>query len=136
MGAEQQQRVIQRPGSLRLPLIDADRAQDRVAAASVDDPIHQWPGHVDRLMPQPLPKLVLAAERCGLPGPSVRRLQRHKCLGEHRELHALSSGIGEQANGLIDTCARVEDHRRRLNRGDANGRKVDHAAQATPPCLS
>ena len=44
---EHEQRVVERPGAIRLPLVDADRADEAEAAADLAQLIHERAGHID-----------------------------------------------------------------------------------------
>ena len=76
------------PGPVVLALVDADRAVDVVLAARLDQPVDVRAADVDRVVPQPLPQLVPAAERRRRLRPGVRGVQRHERLGQDRELRA------------------------------------------------
>ena len=62
--ADQEQRVVERPGPLGLALVDADRAVHVVRRGTPPTSSStSGPGNVDRARPQPLPQLVEAGER-------------------------------------------------------------------------
>ena len=63
VGAEQQQRVVERAGPLALAFVDADRHVHTVRPAGVDQAVDERSGNIDRVLPQALPELVRARER-------------------------------------------------------------------------
>ena len=91
------------------------------------------PGHVDGVLPQPLPQLVPAREARGVVRPAVGRVQRHERLGQHRELGAAARRLAEQPHRLLHRRLRVEDHRRGLDRGHPHGAQLGHRARRYGP---
>ena len=127
LGADQEQGVVERAGALGLALVDADRAVDAELRARRGEPVDVGARDVHRVLPQPLPELVPALERGRVLGPAVGGVERHEGLGEHGQVDPSLCGLGEQPARLFDRGLGVEDHRRRLDRGDPNGRKARHA---------
>ena len=124
--AEHEHRVVQRAA---VALVDTDDAVQVVLAARRGQPVDERPGHVDRVRVQALPQLVEAAEARRARGPGIRRIQGHERLGQDGEPRALPGRLGQQADRLVHAGLGVEDHRRRLDRGDADG---GHGATLPP----
>ena len=129
---DQQVGVVERPGPVGLPFVHADPADDAVLAARLGQAIGERPGDVHRLLPQPLPQFIPAAERSGVLCPGVRRVERHEGLGERRHRDAVGCRLAEDADCLVDRSIRVEDHGRRLDRRDADGLKARHLPSIDP----
>ena len=136
---ENEKRVVERPGSFRLALVDADCADHVVAATCFGELVHERPGHVDRAGPHPVPELV-EPERSvhlgGSGGPRVGRVERDEGLRQHGQLCARGGDIAEQADRFRNRGLGVEDHRGRLNGGDPNGGERGHALLSGEACAS
>ena len=78
VGTDQEQRVVERAGPLRLALVDADRAVEVVLAAGVGQAVDHRAGHLDRAVPHALPELVRSRRRTppGAPRRSTDRARR------------------------------------------------------------
>jgi hypothetical protein len=129
--SEEEERVVERPGPVRLPLVDADGAVDLELGACGRDPVGERPRDVDGVLPQPLPELIPAPERAGIVRPRARLVQRHEELREDRELHPVAGRFLQKTERLVHAGIRVEDHGRGLDSGYADGGKA-HNAEHTP----
>ena len=120
--------VSGRPGPVVLALVDADHDVQPALAAHVGEAVDERPRHVDAVLPEPLPELVPAVEGRRAARPRVRRVEGDERLRQDRELGAAVRGLVEQGDRLLDGRLGIEDHRRRLDRGDAYGPEL-HARE-------
>ncbi len=90
------------PGRSRSRSLTPIAAWMPCARARRDELVDERPGHVDGVLPQPLPQLVPAGEAGGVVRPAVGRVERHEGLRQHRELGAAAGRLADQADGLLD----------------------------------
>ena len=122
LGADQEQRVVERPRALGLALVDADRAVDAVLRAGRDELVDERARDVDRVRPEPLPELVEA--RRTRPPPCAQafgRVERDEGLRAGRPARRRRRRPRRSAGRLLDASPRRRGSRespepRRLGR--------------------
>jgi hypothetical protein len=120
LGPQQQDGVVEAAGAAGLALVHPDHAVDVVLRAGGGELVDVGAGDVDRALPEPRPHLVETVEAGGFVRPRARRIERDERLREDRELDPVARRVAEQPHGLVDGRLRVQDHRGRLDGGDAD----------------